>query len=365
MRKKQLSVLTEKIREGDLGWLLKQSLKFASVPLSALLKYQFSGPILGGIMITYGCNMRCIMCDLWRRREKELNTEEWKTVIDKLINLKVSGIGISGGEPTLRKDLAAIINYIKKKGNIPVSVATNGYFLINKDKVKKLLDAGLDAISISLDSVKPEIHNQIRGIDDAYSNAIKAINNIVELKSEYPKSNVTLTMVINQNNSNEVVDMVDFAENIGVDGVSFLPAQTMGLDHNILDRTKKLQLTQLQIENMNESIDKLIELKRRGKPIDNTEKYLKLLKYFFRNEKLPMHCYASNTSYYVDPFGYLYPCFAWIEMKKSVGNIKEIDLEKFWRAKEYNQIRKEIDKCRECYFSCQVELGLYYCLKSL
>jgi MoaA/NifB/PqqE/SkfB family radical SAM enzyme len=364
MRKKQISVLTEKIREGNLTWLLKQGLKFTSIPLSSILNRQLSGPILGGIMITYACNMRCVMCDLWRRKGKELTTDEWKSVIDKFHELNVSGIGITGGEPLLRKDLITIIKHITQK-KIPVSISSNGYYLSNKDKVKELFDVGLRSIAISLDSINPDIHNRIRGVDDAFSNAVKAFENIVELKNEYPRTSVTLSMVITGSNYGEVVNMVEFAEARGIDGVSFLPAQTMGIEHNIADREKKLKLGQHLLNDINKSIDKLIELKRDKKPIDNTIKYLKLLKYFYRNEKLPVPCYASNSSYYVDPMGFIYPCFAWMEKKKYIGNIYEKDLEEYWKSSEYRKVRMTIDKCRECYFSCQVELGLLYCMKCL
>lgn len=361
LRKKHFSVLYEKIRQGDLPWLASQSLKFFTIPIGYFINKPLSGPVFGNLIITYKCNMRCLMCDLWRRHgQKEISLDDIKRITDDFKTLGVSGIGLSGGEPLLRDDIFEIINYIKKVKKIPVAMSSNGYFLNEKDAVSKLFDSGLDSIAISLDSLNPEEHNKFRGIKDAYQKAVSSLETIIAVKNRYPNLNVTLATVINKKNINELSEMVRFGERIGVDGVSFLPGQIIGLEHGIKQREEKLIPEFDGMQGVDRKLDELIQLKTKGAPIDNSVKYLKLLKHYFRGERLPIKCFASHTSYVIDAYGDIFPCFGWTEMKKKMANISDVDLVHFWRSKEYNRLRKSINKCRDCYFSCQIEFALNY-----
>jgi len=72
------------------------------------------------------------MCELFRRPaeyrrmgKKELTTEEMKKVIDDFAEIGTSGIGFTGGEPILRKDMLELIEYTKKKGMV-THMSSNG-----------------------------------------------------------------------------------------------------------------------------------------------------------------------------------------------------------------------------------------------
>lgn len=170
-------------------------------------------------------------------------------------------------------------------------------------------------------------------------------------------------MVISKNNINDVYQIIEIAKTNKIDGVSFLAAWTDGLEHDVNNRKNNLLLNDNQIIEVEKIIDNLISSKKQGVPIDNSINYLKSLKYYFRGKKLPFNCLASYTSLYVDANGNIYPCFAWLEQKKKLGNIRDIDIKKFWFSAKYNEYRKSINKCRDCYFPCQTEFGLLYKFK--
>lgn len=111
------------------------------------------------IPITYSCNLNCPVCYLPYKDIPELSLEDIKKIIS---NFEGQGIRISGGEPTLRKDLPEIISFIREKGKIPVLI-TNGLKLVDRNYVKKLKRTGLQKVSFSFNGFNDEVYSKING----------------------------------------------------------------------------------------------------------------------------------------------------------------------------------------------------------
>ena len=88
-----------------------------------------------------------------KRVSRELSTEEWKLIIDKSWEIGIPHIIFSGGEPTLREDLAALIDKAEENGQV-TGLLTDGFHLGNKEYLDSLLQTGLDHILFIL---HPEI----------------------------------------------------------------------------------------------------------------------------------------------------------------------------------------------------------------
>jgi len=132
---------------------------------------------------TYQCNLRCKHCyeNAGGKKRLELSTEQAEQVLDILS--KVAGVGLSalsfsGGEPLARKDFFELAAYAKRR--IPyVSIASNGT-LITKDNAKRIKDAGVDYVEISIDGASPQVHDEFRGVPGAFERTIQGVKNCVE-----------------------------------------------------------------------------------------------------------------------------------------------------------------------------------------
>ena len=119
------------------------------------------------VSVTDRCNFRCRYCMPRERFGKEhnflpkseiLSYEEIQKFVLACKPLGLRKVRITGGEPLLRKDLPKLVRYISDLG-LEVALTTNGSFL--KREVARLVEAGLDRVTISLDAVDQELHSRI------------------------------------------------------------------------------------------------------------------------------------------------------------------------------------------------------------
>ena len=116
-----------------------------------------------GISYTDRCNMNCIHCynDSGQKRENELTVKEIYNTIDEMKEIGVLHVTLSGGEPLMHPAFFEIVSYIRGKA-LGVDLFTNGT-LITQSVAKTLKALTILHVTVSLDSVTPEIHDSIRG----------------------------------------------------------------------------------------------------------------------------------------------------------------------------------------------------------
>src|SRR4030043_2275910 len=131
--------------------------------LSVFLPVKRNAPVYCLFEITNRVNIRCRMCSLWKRgdKQKELSFAQIEKIVKNLEKLGVFMVSITGGEPFMRDDLADIIHMFKQHGFV-VRVLTNGT-ISSEDKIAKVMDAGLDNVSISFDTLSPSLMEKITG----------------------------------------------------------------------------------------------------------------------------------------------------------------------------------------------------------
>ena len=112
------------------------------------------------ISVTDKCNFRCVYCMpaeglQWLKREEILSFEEIERLTRLLVKLGIEQVRLTGGEPTVRRDLPKLIRTLSGiEGLKSISLTTNGYLL--KKLAGELADAGLTRINVSLDSLVRE-----------------------------------------------------------------------------------------------------------------------------------------------------------------------------------------------------------------
>jgi len=163
------------------------------------------------LALTYRCQNDCAHCYNARPRSyPEQPTEFWLRVIDRLWELGIPHIVFTGGEPTLREDLPALIAHAEHKGQI-TGLNTNGRRLSNRAFLHSLIDAGLDHIQITLESHDPAVHDAIVGMRGAWRQTVEGIRNAVSTKV-YLMTNTTLL----QANSPRLGETLEFLAELRV-----------------------------------------------------------------------------------------------------------------------------------------------------
>lgn len=160
--------------------------------------------------ITERCNLTCPMCYAYSSpAERDYSLEEIETRLDQLIDVEGKGISlqISGGEPSVRKDLEIIATMVKRKGFAHLEMVSNGIRLAREpDFAEKLVTWGFTSVYLQFDSTRPEDIIKLRG-EDLWGVREKAIAALERVK--LPS---TLAVSLYDGlNTDQIKQVIDFA----------------------------------------------------------------------------------------------------------------------------------------------------------
>lgn len=146
--------------------------------------WKLQKPIVIQFPVNDICNSKCQMCNIWQQKfDYQITPNELEKAVSNPLFSEVRGIGINGGEPTLRKDLAELVDVLfKKLPNLSnISLITNS--LISSQVIQRITEIGevikshqghLD-VMVSLDGFG-EVHDRVRGRKGNFENAVKVID---------------------------------------------------------------------------------------------------------------------------------------------------------------------------------------------
>jgi len=158
-------------------------------------------PYFAHLALTHRCNLRCRFCQITSSPYPELDLDDMKRVIDRLDRMGVAVLSLTGGEPLLRPDFAAIIDYAAAKG-LQVVVATNG--TMPRAKYTELIRSRVSEIGMSLDGV--------RGSDIPYSHTGPGILGNIKFVNDNlpPGKRLRINITISEANYDEVQNIVRY-----------------------------------------------------------------------------------------------------------------------------------------------------------
>jgi cyclic pyranopterin phosphate synthase len=196
--------------------------------MTALLKDSYNRPIRDlRVSLTDRCNFRCFYClphgePPIAPKEQMLSYEEIEYVCDIFVELGIEKIRLTGGEPMLRRDIETIIGklaVLKAKGLLDLALTTNGYYL--PDRAEGLKAAGLDRITISLDSLKRDVFKQMTGVD-VLDRVLEGIEAAKQAGLQPIKINA---VIVRGHNEDEVADFAAFARehDVKMRFIEFMP----------------------------------------------------------------------------------------------------------------------------------------------
>ena len=196
--------------------------------MSATLKDSYGREIRDlRVSLTDRCNFRCFYClphgePPIAPKEQMLSYEEIEYVCEIFVSLGIEKLRLTGGEPMLRRDIETIIQKLaalKQKGLHDLALTTNGYFL--PDRAQALKDAGLDRITISVDSLKREVFKEMTGVD-VLDRVLAGIEAAKRAGLQPIKINA---VIVRGHNEDEVVDFAAFARehDVKMRFIEFMP----------------------------------------------------------------------------------------------------------------------------------------------
>ncbi len=178
------------------------------------------------VSLTDRCNFRCFYClphgePPIAPKDQMLSYEEIEYVCDIFVSLGIEKIRLTGGEPMLRRDIETII---RKLGKLKpalhdLALTTNGYFL--PERAQGLKDAGLDRVTISLDSLKRDVFKRMTGVD-VLDKVLAGIAAAKDAGLEPIKINA---VIVRGHNEDEVADFAAFARehDVKMRFIEFMP----------------------------------------------------------------------------------------------------------------------------------------------
>ncbi len=302
------------------------------------------------LALTYRCNNNCYFCYTGGPRQgRELKTNEWKKALDKIWDSGIPQVVFTGGEPTLREDLVALIDHARE---FVTGLVTNGRRL-NK-LAKEMHKVSLDYVQVSLEAATPEIHDKMTGASGAWRETCEgiraALNNNLEVIT-----NTTLT----RDNLAVFPELVKTGADLGL---KVMACNTLICSGRGTIARKGYEIT---TEELKTALTRALETA--GKVGIRLEWYSPTCYKQFNPLDFGFGIKACSAAQYnmtVEPDGAVIPCQSWLMEK--VGNILKDPWPRIWnhpvctgfRQKSYLENREECKGCEhlsQCCGGCPLE----------
>lgn len=304
----------------------------------------FSAPFYIHLYVTERCNLQCRMCNIWKRKSKEMTMKEIEQCANVLRELKVPNIVVTGGEPLIRPDIVEIIGLLNDYG-FSVRLQTNG-ILVTEEKIKSLVKAGLRDITISLDTLdKGKIDWICRS-----KNLFQKVENALDLAAKYMDGFIVVSTVVSKINISELPAIVKFVNSKGA-YISLCPLQLQPDDNDsdfCFTHDKEIILSKEDLPEIEKSYAEILKMKKEGYRIISSKEYLKASLNCFRTGNYSWRCKAGERFFVIYPDGGFSPC----DVFPSLLKIETGFLKKF-RSTEYKEsIRLLRKECNGCALAC-------------
>lgn len=263
------------------------------------------------LAVTYLCNSRCIMCNIWQIKDlPTLKAEEYLKLPASLRD-----INISGGEPFLRPDLPQIIaNIVKACPKANIIISSNGFATdLIISKMKEILKIKPDiGVSISIDGVG-EKHYEVRRIPQGFEKDMETLRQLKAIGVRQDKLRIGFTA--GDYNIDHLSKVYDLARQLGIE-------MTLAAVHN---SENYFQITTNKIDKYAKFDQEIWYVIKEELKTFNPKRWLRAyfafaLLHFVKTKKRALPSYCGTNSLYMDPDGWVFP--ADISTRR-MGNLKD------------------------------------------
>jgi radical SAM protein with 4Fe4S-binding SPASM domain len=295
-----------------------------------------TAPYRMDLALTYRCNNACPHCYVARPTDyPEMDTADWRAVIDKVWEVGIPHVCFTGGEATLHPDLVELVAYAQELGLV-TGLLTNGRRLCDVAYLQDLVAAGLDHVQITLESHAEGMHDAMVAAKGAWQETVDGIRNTVAA-GLYTTTNTTLT----RENVPTIEETVAFIAGLGVPTFACNSLIYAGRGRTVGTGFREGELVPV-LESVRRSAD---------------QHGLRLIWYTptqycaFSPLQLDLGVKACTAALYnmcVEPDGAVIPCQSYYE---PLGYILHDPWEAIWNhdlALSLRERRYAPEKCREC-----------------
>lgn len=298
-------------------------------------------PFILSHFVTHHCMCKCASC-LWKNNDwGDVPLEDLKRFY---LEAKAAGfiaVGITGGEPFLRKDLGELVKFIKEEAKMSILLINTGWFL--KKRMDEVLPY-IDMMIISLDSAKPERHDQIRGLPTLYQTLM---DGLILAKQKYPHVSYQFNCCVQKGIGKEIDDLIALAEKMDVK-ISFdviTEARNGENDSKFTATSQGLPLPELI------DICKHLALRKsEGAPIVNSQHYFQ----YFAEGRKGYTCHFPKVLMCVDGRGNVEDC---LNLDRPIANIRNMPLTKIMTLPRFKQLRVDAEACSSCNSPTMVDIS--------
>ncbi|HUU50038.1 MAG TPA: radical SAM protein [Nitrospinota bacterium] len=292
---------------------------------------------------TAGCNLECIHCrrlEVSKKLTKEdLTTKESFALIDSIVEAGNPILVLSGGEPLFRPDIFDIASYAKLKGLV-LALATNGT-LVNNEIAKKIVDSGIQRVSISIDGANARTHDDFRKLKGSFDIAIKGYKSLKALNMS-----LQINCTIAKHNVDQLEELFTLAEDLKADALHLFMLVPVGCGVEISEEQM------LSPEKYEEVLNWFYERSKKAKietKVTCAPHYFRIMREKAREvgikitpkthgmSAMTKGCLAGTAVCFISHKGDVFPCGY---LPVSAGNIKKESLKEIWEnSKVFEDLR--------------------------
>ncbi|MFC1666950.1 radical SAM/SPASM domain-containing protein [Candidatus Omnitrophota bacterium] len=321
----------------------------------------YKKPSFCDLVITENCMLRCKMCRMWqsKRDSDDISIETWKRFIDHLAGFVDDSVQMQfvGGEPLLKKGVLNLIRHATRKGFL--TTMTTNACLIDEDMARGLKDAGLSTLVLSLDSLKKETHDFLRGAEGTYDRVMQAISFLSKFKDYSMKLHIVTTIM--QPNLDDIVELAEWAnENKAIDHISFQAVMQPFFTPQEDMWYRKEEFSSLWPKDMDRidyALCRLGEFKNKGYKITNPAPQFNIFKSYFKEPERFVknsRCNLGYNSLTVNTAGEIFLC----NSMKPIGNIRDKKgIKDLWFSEKAEQVRNDIKNCKH---NCKLMINCFF-----
>lgn len=288
------------------------------------------------------CNQKCLHCYAAGQPlsdTPELTTAQWKEILAKLCAANVPQVTFTGGEPTLRADLVELVEVAQW---FVTRLNTNGR-LLTPELCRRLYEASLDSVQVTLYSHDPAIHNVLVGAE-GFDDTVAGIRNAVAAGLSVSVNTPLCSL------NEDYAATVRFVHELGVRYVTcsgLIPSGSAEGAESQATRLTEEQLTDVlrRAVTVAEELEMEMDFTSPGWLKEETLRSLGLT--------LVPSCGACLSNMAIAPDGGVIPCQSWLS-SQPLGNMLTDDWDKIWQSQRCAAIRAKSAKMEQL---CQLRQG--------